>query len=112
MEKTTVLKRLKRSSCIFAIIGILLIGYGFSKIIFYENPEYSFQQSINAYVEGDAYNFIINGTYFTAYCVLGIGSVICAIITSVAYLYISMKKEPVVLKDGGSQRVEEKLPEL
>lgn len=56
------------------IIGFFIsLGMGFYKLFAYENSndEYSFSdESVNAYVGGDAYNFIINGTYTTAYFVL------------------------------------------
>ena len=43
---------------------------GFHKIHVYENPDgYFAEPGTNSYVEGDAYNFIINGTIATAYFV-------------------------------------------
>lgn len=60
------------------ILGSFCIYKGFDKKENYDNPEYSWQDSTNAYVGGDAYNYIINSNYYTGYNVLGIG---CYIIT-------------------------------
>ena len=49
--------------CLIAM-GIFL-ALGFFKMLIYDD-----YNEINAYVGGDAYNFIINGTYATAYFVL------------------------------------------
>lgn len=43
------------------------MGLGFYKMFIYENSDYD---CINAYVGGDAYNYIINSNYATAYFVL------------------------------------------
>lgn len=44
-------------------------------------------QQVNAYVGGDAYNYIINGTYFTAY---SIRSLQCTVQSSVCFLLAGM----------------------
>jgi uncharacterized membrane protein YvbJ len=54
---------------ISAIVGVLFWFYGFYKYLSYDSGEYN--DPVNAYVGGDAYNFIINGTYFTAFSVIG-----------------------------------------
>lgn len=56
--------------CILAFLTFTFLG--FYKIFAYNNPEYAstYNKSKNAYVQGDAYNYIINGTYATAYFVL------------------------------------------
>ena len=61
------------------IIGAICIYTGFDKINNYYMSEYGY--STNAYVGGDAYNYIINGTYFTGYSVIGIGCFLIAIIS-------------------------------
>lgn len=43
---------------------------GLFKMFAYENSELPFVDNVNAYVGGDAYNYIINGTHATAYFVL------------------------------------------
>ena len=45
----------------------------------YENPESSYREHVNAYVGGDAYNYIINGTHATAFFVLTTMFVLAAI---------------------------------
>lgn len=65
------------------IIGILFMlssaipfYLGFDKILNYENSEYFSILSKNAYVGGDAYNYIINANYFTGYMVLGLALIL------------------------------------
>ncbi len=61
------------------LICAVFFGMGFYKMFAYNNPEtvrYS-DQPVNAYVGGDAYNYIINANYATAYFVLAI---FCAVI--------------------------------
>ena len=43
---------------------------GLDKMFLYANGESVFDEMHNAYVGGDAYNYIINGTYSTAFFVL------------------------------------------
>ncbi len=52
------------------ILSLLPLGMGFYKMFSYQNSEYSFIKSVNAYVGGDAYNYIINANYATGWFVL------------------------------------------
>jgi len=45
---------------------------GFYKMYNYNSGESYPYNSVNSYVGGDAYNFIINGTYATAFFILGL----------------------------------------
>lgn len=58
-------------SIIFYILSGFFVILGFYKILIYENGEYTYD-SVNAYVGGDAYNYIINANYATAYFVLAL----------------------------------------
>lgn len=91
-------KIMKSITVIFLCIGIFFVCRGFYKKNSYSNPDsdsaYSYStQYTNSYVGGDAYNYIINGTYFTGYVVLGMGSLIIATITGVTSLNLSLEKE-------------------
>ncbi len=59
---------------IFYIISAFFIGLGFHKIFFYKNWDSAVLQdkNINAYVGGDAYNYIINSNYATGFFVLAL----------------------------------------
>lgn len=77
MKKDNVLSILKRISVIFIMVGIMFLSMGFYKKMAYSNPDKAYTTSddyINSYVGGDAFNYIINGTYFMAYSVIGMGS--------------------------------------
>lgn len=69
-------------SVILLIGSIVSIGVGFDKYLNYYNSENYYSLNKNAYVGGDAYNYIINAGYFTAFVTLGgcmlITSAICA----------------------------------
>lgn len=52
---------------VFALISLLT---GLYKLNVYTGDGYN---TTNAYVGGDAYNYIINGTYFTGHSVLAMG---------------------------------------
>ena len=62
------------------LAGTFFLFIGNDKKNNYNNPEYSWQDSTNAYVGGDAYNYIINSGYFTGYNVLGIGCYILSVL--------------------------------
>ena len=123
MTRQEAASKLRTVKVIFIIVGIILIGIGFYKYIVYENnnSEYSYlyddeEENVNAYVGGDAYNYIINGTYFTAYSILGVGSFIIATIAGVGAVFLSVdektsvnteKKQISVLED-----IESNLPRM
>ena len=52
------------SSVALILAGIFFIRCGFDKKDNYYHSEGYSSLDVNAYVGGDAYNFIINGTYF------------------------------------------------
>ncbi len=52
-----------------AIIPFLL---GMHKLLAYNNGELFREKAVNAYVGGDAYNYIINGNYFTGFMVMAL----------------------------------------
>ncbi|NLK14249.1 MAG: hypothetical protein GX313_05825 [Spirochaetales bacterium] len=58
-------------------MSIVFFVLAYDKYANYYNPEskgsYLYK---NVYVGGDAYNYIINGTYFTGFSVLGIGALV------------------------------------
>jgi len=55
------------------VVSVIFGWIGFDKILNYENPEDSYlSDPVNSYVGGDAYNFVINSNYATAYFVLSL----------------------------------------
>ena len=76
---------MKKSS---TLTGIMIISFvfaaymmfrGFDKMTNYNSPD-SYGPSKNAYVGGDAYNYIINGNYATGYFVLAVGGLLSGVI--------------------------------
>lgn len=75
---------------VFYAGAFFCIGYGLSKIFKYKNLGENLSiLNVNAYVGGDAYNYIINGTYSTTYCVIG---AVLAIIGSTCFIVNAINK--------------------
>lgn len=76
------------------IIAAIFVGVGFHKLFIYENSEIFVYEHKNSYVGGDAYNYIINANYATAYFTLAIlFALIGATFLIVFYLTKPEKKE-------------------
>lgn len=56
----------------------------------YYNSEYS-SSLTNAYVGGDAYNYIINGTYFNGYSTIASSNMVCAVILLCGSILLTIK---------------------
>ena len=78
---------------LLAIIASAFFFYqAYDKYMNYYNSEVFTSLQKNAYVGGDAYNYIINGTYFTGFSVLGVGSLLLGMLC-IGIAYISSKME-------------------
>lgn len=96
-----------RGVCIFfAVILIVLSAFftfsGFDKLMNYENPAnnefykmFPYGKSSNAYVGGDAYNYIINAGQATGYFVLAVGSMVSAILLFVCVCLVTIKNKQI-----------------
>ena len=82
-------KALVRWGVVLLILSVVLAGIGYNKYTVYEAASSggfegtaykSYSSGKNAYVGGDAYNYIINGTYFTAFAALSGACLLAAII--------------------------------
>lgn len=89
MNKETI----KACSILCLIIGIIFIGVAFEKKINYSNGESYPYETANAYVGGDAYNYIINANYFTGYMVLGCTLEIIATMLMGMAIYLDKQNE-------------------
>jgi hypothetical protein len=86
-------KSFKLISIIASIVSFWFFRMGWYKMTVYRNSESSFVDNKNAYVGGDAYNYIINGTYSTSYFVLAIGSLLLAAVCTLIYVHIDSQCE-------------------
>lgn len=64
-------KKWNKWAILLFICAAIMLCIGFYKMNVYETNEYSSRNSKNAYVGGDAYNYIINANYATGFFVLG-----------------------------------------
>lgn len=69
--------------------GLFTFYKGIDKLTNYYNSDYSPYLNKNAYVGGDAYNYIINGTHSTAFFVLTAMLVLAAICLMILH-YVSL----------------------
>lgn len=87
--------------CIVALcIGLFATVEGIDKKNNYYNSENYTSLNENAYVGGDAYNYIINGTYFTAYFTLASGMYIVSAISGVYAMNLLLKIDEKKLKNS------------
>lgn len=71
--------------------GAFTLYKGFDKMFRYDSGDSYPHKYVNAYVGGDAYNYIINGTYATAYFVLTAMFVLAAVGLVIIH-YLSQKE--------------------
>lgn len=99
------------------LLFAIMVYKGYDKMTNYDNPESILRESTNAYVGGDAYNYIINGTYATAYYVLAAGFFISGIICIIGSMIfsvetVSVKNTDILSSSNNSFSNEDKLPPL
>ena len=99
-------------AAVFIILFGVMTYKGYDKITNYYNSDYSMLNK-NAYVGGDAYNYIINGTYAAAYFVLAAGFLISGIVCMAAGFLLAVIEEnnkKICLE--GSSKQQQELPPL
>ncbi len=74
------------------VAGVIPFFMGVYKIVAYDSGESYFSDPINAYVGGDAYNYIINANYGTGYFVLTGIFVLGAIGCGVMWNFYELRK--------------------
>ncbi len=101
------------AGCSFGCSFITLYK-GIDKMTNYYNSEKYPSLNVNAYVGGDAYNYIINGTYATAFFVLTAMFVLAAIGLMILH-YVSREKPllaPQTVHKNVIEDIESNLPEM
>lgn len=78
MARKNVIRYFKIGAAVAAVLASVFFVNGFYVKNVYDKGEYSFDEPVHAYVEGDAYNYIINGTYFAGYMALSGALYICS----------------------------------
>lgn len=82
-------------------MSVVTLCLGFDKMLVYDSGEYYPFEYHNAYVGGDAYNYIINSNYATAFFVLTAALIIAGAIFAGVY-YLS-KIDVAFLEDSVTQ---------
>ena len=91
------------AALILAIIGTCFLIKGFHVKNVYKNYSssdyyYDYDDNVNAYVGGDAYNYIINGTYFAGFMALTGTMYLCATGLFCTSLLLNNKKQTVEVR--------------
>lgn len=79
-------------SIICGIIAGIFFYKGYNVKNVYHNSDTYYSSNQNAYVGGDAYNYIINGTYFAGYMAAGGACALSCVFLGVGATYISIKE--------------------
>lgn len=103
MQKSSVRLLFLVLAILFLVLSAISFFKGYDKLTNYENYENYPSLNVNAYVGGDAYNYIINGNYATGFFVLSMGLLVCSVLCIGTRTIIDMIPE----KAG---RVENQLP--
>lgn len=102
-------------AAICLIVGIISISEGFYKKDTYRNSDTYYSGNVNAYVGGDAYNYIINAEYFAGYMALGgsllVTSAICAV-AGTALVIVNSNVESLSLPEIKEDDVNNILPPI
>lgn len=77
------------------VISLSMFSKGHDKITNYYNSEDFPSLNENAYVGGDAYNYIINGNYATGYYVLGTGFMLAGTMCGCTSLILKNKQDNI-----------------
>ena len=104
------------ASLILVLIGTGFIIKGFHVKNVYKNYAsddyyYDYSDNVNAYVGGDAYNYIINGTYFAGFMALAGTMYLCATGLFCTSLLLS-KQENTQTHEHTTVENEEELPSI
>lgn len=78
----------------FYVVSGIMLSKGYDKMTNYYNSEYSTSRNVNAYVGGDAYNYIINGNYATGFFVLATGFMITGTIFLCSGIVVGLINKP------------------
>ena len=109
-NKKNTIKASKHGCIVLAILlyflSSIFLYQGYDKMTGYDRYYYR-----NAYVGGDAYNYIINGTYATSYFVLASGCFIGGTMFVGIYLICErIRENSVLLIDSNQDKQDELLP--
>lgn len=91
MDRKKLQKVLLAISAVLLIVSLFCIHEGIDKKEHYYNSDYS-SLNVNAYVGGDAYNYIINASYFAGYFALAGGCLTSSAILFCAGMDLSVKE--------------------
>lgn len=90
-EKKNISKVLFSVAVVMYIVCAIMLYKGYDKMTNYHNSETYYSLNKNAYVGGDAYNYIINGTHATAFFTLSAGLMTSGAVFTLGGIYFRKK---------------------
>ena len=116
MNKKSVHKVLYGIAIVLFVLATITLYAGYDKVTNYYNSDYEIL-NVNAYVGGDAYNYIINGNYATGYFVLTVGFMITGtLLIGTGLILKTMNENETEVKgivvEEDIQQLSEKLPTI
>ena len=112
MRKSIAWKLFVFAAFLFLASGIFLYK-GYDKMSNYRSPQYYSSNSVNAYVGGDGYNYIINGNYATGFFVLAMGFFIAGTVCVIGGNIINcLPADTTTVEKEEPKSIAEELPDL
>lgn len=106
MERMFVKKVLLVIAIVFYLISGIMLYKGYDKMTNYYNSEYSTLHNVNAYVGGDAYNYIINGNYASGFFILSMGFMIAGTIFMCSGIRIGFIRDSVIQQNEAPNTIQ------
>lgn len=97
---SAVSKALFALAVIMYIVCAVMLYKGHDKMTNYYSSDTYYSLNQNAYVGGDAYNYIINGTYATGFFVLAVGFMVTGTILLVSGIYFNANNAENIVIQG------------
>lgn len=117
MKRTLISTGLFWVAVVMYILAAVMLYKGHDKMTNYVNSEFYHIDDVNAYVGGDAYNYIINGNYATGFFVLSmgfmvVGTMFIGIGVIINNIPETVMNDKIVVKEETDEEISEKLPAL
>lgn len=109
MNKSAIKNAFLIIATIFYIVSAVMLYKGYDKMTNYYNSEYSTSNNVNAYVGGDAYNYIINGNYASGFFILSMGFMIAGTVFMCSGIRIGFTRDSIIQQNEAPNTIQGQL---